>query len=269
MTATLQLPQVTLCCVDTRLPELALDAMLLCMEKAEFGAALLFTRPGHGLKHVPASIRIIELDSISSIEAYSHFLLKGMRPYLATSHMLIVQWDGYVLDPAMWRDDFLNVDYIGAVWPQYKDAHRVGNGGFSLRSARLLDALSSDDIQPRHPEDVCIARTYRTLLEQRWGIRFADESLAHRFAFERERQTPSSFGFHGLSNMAQLLTETELSAFLAHAPASLFGSVEARGFVKHLIRRKMKPLARQALRLRRQVKPLNLADLRLWARLAF
>lgn len=269
MTASLQLPEVTLCCVDTRLPELALDAMLLCMEKAEFGAALLFTRPGHGLKHVPASIRVIELDNITSIEAYSHFLLKGMRPYLATSHMLIVQWDGYVLDPAMWRDDFLNVDYIGAVWPQYKDAHRVGNGGFSLRSARLLDALTSNDIQPHHPEDVCIARTYRTLLERRWGIRFADESLAHRFAFERERQTPSSFGFHGLSNMALLLSEAQLSIFMAHAPASLFGSVEARSFIKRLIGRKMKPLARHALAMRRRAKAMDAADLRLWARLAF
>lgn len=265
----LKLPQVTLACVDTRLPRMALDAMILCLDQVQFGDALLFTCPNHGLTDVPDGIRVIELDSINSIEAYSRFLLKGMGPYLHTSHMLIVQWDGYVLDPTMWRDAYLDVDYIGAVWPQYDDAHRVGNGGFSLRSRKLLDALTSDDIVAEHPEDVCIARTNRTLLEQRWGIRFADEPLAHAFAFERDHQTPSSFGFHGLSNMAVLLSEAQLQTFMAHAPATLFGSVEARGFIKHLIARKMKPLARQALAMRRQTKGMDAADLRLWARLAF
>jgi len=265
----LNLPQVTLACVDTRLPRMALDAMILCLDQVQFGDALLFTCPNHGLTDVPDGIRVIELDSINSIEAYSRFLLKGMGPYLHTSHMLIVQWDGYVLDPTMWRDAYLEVDYIGAVWPQYDDAHRVGNGGFSLRSRKLLDALTSDDIVAEHPEDVCIARTNRRLLEQRWGIRFADETLAHAFAFERDRQTPSSFGFHGLSNMAVLLSEAQLQTFMAHAPAALFGSVEARGFIKHLIARKMKPLARQALAMRRQTKGMDAADLRLWARLAF
>lgn len=263
----LNLTEVALCCVDTRLPHMALDAMKTCMSQARFGQALLFTRPGHGLREVPPGIEVIELAHVDSIEAYSHFLLKEMRPYLKTSHMLIVQWDGYVVDPAMWDDGFLDVDYIGAVWPQYKDAHRVGNGGFSLRSARLLDALLSDAIKPHHPEDVCIARTCRAQLEQGWGIRFADEAMAHRFAVERAHVGPSSFGFHGLSNMARLLNEAQLAAFMAQAPAGLFGSTEARGFIKHLIQRKMKPLAREALRRRKQAKPLNLADLRLWARL--
>lgn len=265
----LNLPQVTLVCVDTRLPRMALDAMAISMKQVRFADAVLFTAPGHGLSNVPSDIRVVEVEQINSIEAYSHFLLKDLGPYIATSHLLIVQWDGYVLDPAMWRDAYLEVDYIGAVWPQYNDLHRVGNGGFSLRSRKLLDALCSEDITVQHPEDVCIARTHRPLLEQRWGIRFADEDLAHQFAFERDRQTPSSFGFHGLSNMAILLSEAELQTFMSQAPPVLFGSVEARGFIKHLIARKMKSLARRALSMRKQTKRLDLADLRLWARLAF
>lgn len=265
----LSLPQVTLCCVDTRLPAMALHAMKISMAKVHFGAAVLFTCPDHGLTDIPTDIRIVEVSHINSIEAYSHFLLKEMAPFVQTSHQLIIQWDGYVLDPDMWRGSYLDMDYIGAVWPQYDDAHRVGNGGFSLRSRKLLDALTSPDITPHHPEDVCIARAYRTLLEQRWGIRFASESLAHEFAFERERKTPSSFGFHGLSNMGHLLSERELVTFMAQAPSSLFSSVEARGFIKHLIRRKMKPLAKQALARRRQAKKLDAADMRLWVRLAF
>lgn len=265
----LKLPQVTLCCVDTRLPQMALDAMKICMAQVTFGAALLFTCRDHGLRDVPPEINVIELDSIRSIEDYSHFLLKGMGPYLHTSHMLIVQWDGYVINPSMWRDEYLSVDYIGAVWPQFDDGHRVGNGGFSLRSRKLLEALTHDDVAPHHPEDTCIARTYRSLLEQRWGIQFADETLAHQFAFERTRALPASFGFHGLSNMADLLSESQLATFMEHAPPSLFGSVEARGFIKRLIQRKMKSFARRALSKRRQSKPLDIADIRLWARLAF
>jgi hypothetical protein len=262
------LPDVTLCCVDTRLPRMALDAMRHCMQQISFGDAILFTCPDHGLTDLPAGLRIVELRHITNIEAYSHFLLKEMGPYLHTSHQLIVQWDGYVLDPAQWDDAFLAMDYIGAVWPQYHDAHRVGNGGFSLRSRKLLDALTSPDIRPEHPEDVCIARTHRDLLERRWGIQFADEATAHRFAFERDRQAPASFGFHGMSNMALILDEPALQRFMADAPVGLFASVEARSFIKHLIRRKLKPLAREALRRRRQSRTLDLADLRLWLRLA-
>jgi hypothetical protein len=264
----LSLPQVTLCCVDTRLPQMALDAMRHCMTQIAFGDAILFSRPGHGLRDLPAGLRIVELKHINSIEAYSHFLIKELGQYLATSHFLIVQWDGYVLHPDMWEDTFLDFDYIGAVWPQYKDTHRVGNGGFSLRSRRLQDALASPDIQADNPEDVCIARTYRSVLEQRWGIRFADEATAHRFAFERERQAPSSFGFHGLSNVATLLTEPQLRQFMRSAPNSLFGSVEARGFIKQLLRRGMKTLARDALERRRQTRAVDWSDLRLWFRLA-
>lgn len=265
----LNLPQVTLCCVDTRQPTMALGAMRLCMEQVNFGAALLITGPQHQLNDLPPGLNVIQVDHINSIEAYSHFLLKELVQYVTTSHVLIVQWDGYVLDASMWTDEYLEVDYIGAVWPQYADDHRVGNGGFSLRSRKLLITLSSEDITVEHPEDVCIARTHRSMLEQRWGIRFADEPLAHRFAFERTRRTPTSFGFHGLSNMGALMTPTQLQAFMDEAPPSLFGSVEARGFIKHLIKRGMKPLARRALSMRRQSKRLDIADLRLWARLAF
>jgi Protein of unknown function (DUF5672) len=262
----LRLAEVTLCCVDTRLPQLALEAMQKCMAQVTFGKALLFTCKNHGLKAVPSQIEVIELDHIRSVQDYSHFLLKGLAPHLHTSHMLIVQWDGYVIDPGMWDPAFLSVDYVGPVWPQFHDGHRVGNGGFSLRSRKLLDALASDAFEAQHPEDVCIARTWRTQLEEQFDIRFADEAMAHRFAFERERLQPSSFGFHGLSNLASVMSKPELQSFVDAAPVELFGSVEARGFIKRLVALKLKQAARTALQKRRAAKPINLADLRLWLR---
>lgn len=263
----LNLPDVTLGCVDTRTPEMALRAMRQCMQQARFGDVILFTRPGHGLADIPYGLRIVILEDVTSIEAYSTFLVKGMAPFIHTSHVLIAQWDGFIVAPEQWSAAFLDVDYIGAVWPQYRDALRVGNGGFSLRSKRLLDALRHADIEPHHPEDVCIARTYRPLLEERWRIRFADEALARRFSVEREAAAAPSFGFHGLSSMARLLPSPYLQWLVNEAPAGIFASTEARGFVKGLIDRGMKDLARKALVKRRQARGMDWSEVRLWARL--
>ncbi len=262
----LSLPQVTLCCVDTRLPQMALQAMKGCMERVRFADAILFTRPAHGLVLDDPRLRVETVDSIRSVEDYSRFLLKGIGPYIHTSHLLIVQWDGYVLNPAAWEPCFLEFDYIGPVWPQYKDAHRVGNGGFSLRSRKLLDALDQPDIVASHPEDVCIARTYRDRLEKQAGMRFADEATAERFAFERQEPVHPTFGFHGMSNFPLVLSPPELRAFAETAPAGLFTSVEARLFVKRALSLGMKDVARQALRKRASLRRIDLADIRLWAR---
>lgn len=264
----LSLPQVTLVCVDTRLPQLALDAMLRCMKVCQFGNAVLFTAPDHGLTSLPDGLRVEVVTHIHSVEAYSYFLLREIGQHISTSHHLIVQWDGFVIDPSMWRADFLACDYIGAVWPQYRDAYRVGNGGFSLRSRKLLDAMATPGFVITHPEDVCISRLNRPTLEREFGIRFADEALAHQFAFERSRQSPSSFGFHGLANLPDALTKDELAAFIKEAPPSLFAGVEARGLVKKLLTLGMLDSASLALSKRRaSSKSETLADFRLQLRL--
>lgn len=262
----LNLPQVTLCCVDTRHPSIALGAMRHCMAQVDFGAALLITSAQHQLDGIPPGLKIVAVDHVNSIEAYSRFLLKELAQYITTSHVLIVQWDGYILDAEKWADDFLNVDYIGATWPQYKDLHRVGNGGFSLRSRKLLNALTDPKIEPHHPEDVCIARTYRHRLEREWGIKFADEMMANRFSVERNQVHGSTFGFHGLSNLARFMSAEQIREFLQQAPQEVFSSVEARGFIKNLIARGLTTEARTALHLRIKGRRINLPDVRLWLR---
>jgi tetratricopeptide (TPR) repeat protein len=128
--------------------------------------------------------------------------------------VLVIQWDGYVVNPAAWTDAFLQYDYIGAPWGFHNDAHRVGNGGFSLRSSRLLRALSDPDISETDPEDEMICRRYRPLLEERYGIRFAPEALAARFSFETTYFEDQPFGFHGLFNMWMVIPPEEFDGFL-------------------------------------------------------
>jgi hypothetical protein len=43
------------------------------------------------------------------------------------------------VNPAAWDPEFLDWDYIGAKWFWAEAGKRVGNGGFSLRSYKLLE----------------------------------------------------------------------------------------------------------------------------------
>src|SRR5262245_61269837 len=109
-----RLPELTLCCVDTRDPALALWAMARCMAQIEFAEALLFTRAA-SVPSPPPGVRVIDSD-IETIEAYSEFMLRGLADHVHSSHALIVQWDGFVRDASRWDRDFLAYDYIGAPW---------------------------------------------------------------------------------------------------------------------------------------------------------
>src|SRR5690606_10731811 len=123
-------------------------------------------------------------EPIKSKEEYSEFIITQLWRYVTTSHVLIIQHDGYVLDGSIWSDAFLEYDYIGAPW-LHQDGRNVGNGGFSLRSKRLMHIMASDDfIQARHPEDEVIGRLYRGYLEGKYKIQFAPEEVAHRFSYE-------------------------------------------------------------------------------------
>jgi hypothetical protein len=98
----------------------------------------------------------------------------------------------------------LNYDYIGASWPQFDLGQDVGNGGFSLRSRRLIELCRSDGFQQIHPEDIAIGRTNRAWLE-RHGMRFASKGLADVFSAERTGNIDKAFGYHGAFNMPRAL----------------------------------------------------------------
>jgi len=223
-TARLQLPDVTLVCVDTRTPDLALAAMQRCRERVDFAAALLFTDPSLTLA-VPEGIQRLPLQ-IDSVPAYSQFMLRGLTPHIHTSHLLVVQWDGWLTHPAAWTPEFLQCDYIGPPWVDQPVGREVGNGGFSLRSRRLLQALADPAIAPSHPEDVCICRDHRDRLESVHGLRFAPLALAQRFGHEHEAPTAAApaLGFHGVFNLHRVLDDAALGALLAAlSPSQCWG----------------------------------------------
>lgn len=198
----LALPHVTLCAVTSVNVEATVRALEACLGQIAFADCMLFTDVPVCSGH--PSIRVLPIARLDSAAAYSDFMLFQLADYVQTSHCLVVQWDGYVLDARRWRSDFLDCDYIGASWPQFDDGQDVGNGGFSLRSRRLMEACRSAEFVPGHPEDVAICRTNRVFLDQQ-GIRFASRELADLFAVERAGDPTLSFGFHGIFNMPQVI----------------------------------------------------------------
>jgi hypothetical protein len=200
VTARLALPDVTLCAAASVNVAATLAAMQRCLAVADFGKALLFTDAE--CLDLPQGIDRVAIRRLGSSLEYSRFVLHELADRIETGHCLIVQWDGFILDPSAWDEAFIGCDYIGAPWPQFDDGHDVGNGGFSLRSKRLMLALRDPQfVASDAAEDVVIARINRDWLERDKGLRFADRALASAFAFERTRDVASPFGFHGIFNL--------------------------------------------------------------------
>jgi hypothetical protein len=195
---TVDLRNVTLCAADSIHPGLAARALEISTAQCNFADAILFTH-----EVVPTSVRSVLIPRLQSKADYSTFMVKHLVNHVTTPWILVVQWDGYVLDAAAWSDTFFDYDYIGASWPFHPDGMNVGNGGFSLRSAKLLQALAEarfkllDGVN----EDDLICRVYRPLLEAEYGIRFAPAEVAARFAYEHGRPESPTFGFHAAFNL--------------------------------------------------------------------
>lgn len=198
----LALPQVTLCAASSVNIPATIAAMEACRRQIAFGACKLLT--DIEVPDLHGGIERVAIPRLASSSAYSDFMLTRLVDHVATPFCLVVQWDGHVLDAARWRPDFLDYDFVGAGWPQFDDGHDVGNGGFSLRSRRLMLACRAPGFLRQHPEDVAICRTNRAWLEGQ-GLRFAPRPLADLFSTERAGDLSASFGYHGAWLMPRAL----------------------------------------------------------------
>jgi hypothetical protein len=225
--ARLPLKQVTLCAIDTRAPALAMQSLLRSMAGIDFARVLLFTHQWLPRRVVPG-VEIVDIGPIASGADYSQFVLRELPAHIRSSHVLVTQWDGFVADPAAWTDEFLVHDYVGAAWPDAPAGRSVGNGGFSLRSRRLLAAGRDPRLTRLHPEDEALCVTYREQLEKVHGVSFAPPALARRFAFENEAPNGPVFGFHGPYNLPRFVSESELLSWMQALPDAFFASRDAR-----------------------------------------
>lgn len=210
----LRLPSVTVVAVTGIGTEGALKALEYSIDGIAFREAVLIAHHRPEYLDPRITFRQCQPDELVSQDRkntndYSRFMAYSLHKYVFTDYVLIVHNDAYVLRPEKWDPDFLRYDYVGAPWPE--DVHfttdgtnvRVGNGGFSLRSAKLLRALNelhlpfTDNGTGYFHEDGIICVYYRKQLEN-YGITYAPVPLAAKFSLETE--CPESdfepFGFH-------------------------------------------------------------------------
>jgi hypothetical protein len=195
------------------------------MAHCDFGDAILFS-------DVPptdaAPFRFVRIQRLNSTQEYSHFILKELSSLVHTPFVLIIQWDGYVLEPKAWDSRFRAYDLIGARWNWRKEGVSVGNGGFTLRSHKLLKAMSEDRFEfvPALNEDDQICCVHRSVLINEFGIRFAPEDIADRFAYESTTPALPTFGFHGVFNLWRHTEDQEMIAMAAELSPRVIRSTE-------------------------------------------
>lgn len=228
----LNISEITLLCVETRNPELAHWAIDRCLNGVIFGKVVLITNLDRVISKRP-DVEYVQAPPIATTKDYSGLLLTGIDSYVQGTHVLIIQWDSFITHPNLWRNEFLNYDYIGPVWPHHPETP-VGNGGFSLRSVKLLQAIKRPGFIQRHPEDYCICADNKDFLEQECGIRFAPAQLAEQFAVERS-EWHDAFGFHGFFNFGRVLSDQELGNFLDILPTSYLTGVDSYDLISDLV----------------------------------
>lgn len=214
--ARLLLPEVTIVSINGKNPEKSVAAIRHSSREIEFGRQLLITNRPLG-KDSTDGMEVQVEEGLKTLPDYNRFCLLELHDRIETEFCLIVQPDGFVVNPSLWSDFFLNYDYIGAPWNHLRSLEAlqlsghpsrflpypiVGNGGFSLRSRRLLKKVAS--LEPdtsRVPEDCVISLKLRCQLEND-GMRFAPVRLAQQFSLEWHIDQCSvignHFGFHGL-----------------------------------------------------------------------
>src|SRR5689334_6245352 len=99
----LALPAVTLVCIDSAQPALALAALEQTLNRAHFAEAIFVTDRDPGID----VLRTIVAPQIDTPAGRLHFIARVLPAHLRTSHVLLIQWDAFVVNEAAWTDEFL------------------------------------------------------------------------------------------------------------------------------------------------------------------
>ena len=234
----LTLPDITLLAVTSVEIEQHQMSLKISSQNIEFGAVKLLSSSLPKKKY--SDIEYISVAPMSR-SGQNRFLMKDLYKYFETSHCLYVEADSFVVNADLWKEEFLEFDYIGAPWPNEVHINPnpelssrissplvlnmkencVGSGGFSLRSRKLLKTIAKinyDSLKfPIKNEDLLICHyLYKDMIDK--GIRFAPPKLAAQFAMEDThhlygQDVNSVFGFH-----AKHMRDYFLKEYMRRAP---------------------------------------------------
>lgn len=190
-----------------------------------------------GNKPIMSGTEFIQINGDINSVTYSEFCLKTLNQYIDTEFVLVTQYDGMAVNQQYWSDKFYAYDYIGAAWPQHfnwiPEHQRVGNGGFSLRSKKLLVALQDSEIQNLGNEDAVICQQYYDYLLSKFNIQFAPLQLADQFSQEWNIDHGQTFGFHGLLNLPVYFDDVIVEKYIEQIPIQGWFHDQLYVFTKH------------------------------------
>ena len=144
----LKLPNVTLAAMTSVKVYETIQAMEYSMQGIEFGDVVLITH--RKPFRLPKTIKYKHTSKLRNIDYFNYKIAYELGDYIDTDYVLLVHYDGFVVHPESWRDEFYQYDYIGSPWPipegnqglsfydVYGNVCRVGNS-VSLRSKNLLE----------------------------------------------------------------------------------------------------------------------------------
>ena len=150
-------------------------------------------------------------------------MLKLLPNHVTTDYAITVQHDGFAVNNGYWLDDYLKYDYIGAPWINKGGfQYRVGNGGFSLRSKKLIQACADNMVQRQpdkkhgHNEDKVICEYFRSYLTNTYKLNYAPLHIAKLFSYEKGKAKTQlhTFGFHGPWNIPLVCNEVDAIDFV-------------------------------------------------------
>jgi hypothetical protein len=188
-----KLDNVTLMCLNCVDPSLGVKALRYSMQGIDYARVVLFShiKPDN----ITDDIEFIKIPKLTH-HGSCWFMFKQIYNYINTNFCLSIHDDGFVINPQLWLDEFLEYDYIGAPWA----GGQVGNGGFTLRSKLFIDICQLVPWNGEHDDwHACI--THKDFYTSK-GCKFAPTELAVKFSLEGmikgyDYDLNKCFGFHG------------------------------------------------------------------------
>lgn len=203
MTSKLDLTNTTLVAISSNKIKETLQAIDICKKYANFYKIVLFSDCDTQYTH--------HITAITSILEYNLFAYYELPQYIDSDYILNIHWDGFIVNPEAWTNEFYNYDYIGAPWPWN---NLCGNSGFCMRSKKFLQTqlllsrqhkLEIDDEHGKHGlhDDVMLCLKLRNKFIEN-GCRYAPENIGYKFSTEYGVYDHyRSFGFHDFRQQPQ------------------------------------------------------------------
>ena len=220
----MNLSQITLVCIEGTEKENnirdAVNALKISSSVLSFKEIIILS-PTPPVE-LPENIKYYKINKLTWVE-YNQFVVSELHKYINTEYCLLIQSDGFILNPHLWDDRFLEYDYIGHAFNFIKcpfqikgvdeqvvakkgvqGLNRVGNGGFSFRSKKLLNTTAEIPHKCEKGEDAFICNDHYDFLVEK-GIKFSPVEIADLFAKDYAEYNNDTFGFHGNKDLLNTL----------------------------------------------------------------